>query len=474
MTDDTGRIVRPLTPTARRIVFGDTADHDIDTQLHLMTEVDLAHVVGLVERGLLTIDRAAPLLARIVALRREDFAPLRGQAAPRGLYLLYEDHLIRQLGAEAGGNLHIGRSRNDLNATVLLLRLRERVDELLGAALRLQAILLRRAAHHANLVMPIYTHFQPAVPITYGHYLLGVATALERDLVGIEQATDGLRTSPLGAGAVGGTDLPLDPGRTAYLLGFDRAALNSIDAVASRDTALRILFAATTTALTVGRLVTDLQLWSSQEFGLLTFPDELVGSSSIMPQKRNVFLAEHVKAKPALVFAAAQTLVMAAKGVPFTNSIEVGTEGVSGVWSGLDAATDALVLTRLLVRAAVPDADRMSERARDGQTGATAMANRLVRAGVPFRTAHHRIGALARQGRLVDDLPVARVVRDAEYGGGPGPGSVAAQRRRLHERWAAHVRTQHAWRDTRRGRAAELDKAVAAVLGEAGYGRWVR
>ena len=474
MADDTGRIVRPLTPTARRIVFGATADQDIDAELWPMTDIDLAHVVGLVERGLVGTERAAPLLACILDLRRRNFDPLRGRPAPRGLYLMYEDFLIGKVGTDAGGSLHTGRSRNDLKATVLMLRLRRHVDELLDETLRLQAILLSRARRHADQVLPIYTHFQPAVPVTYGHYLLGVAAALDRDLVGIEQAADGLRASPMGACGVGGTDLPLDPARVAHLLGFDRPAINSIDAVASRDTSLRLLFAATAASLTTSRFATDLQLWSSQEFGLLRFPDELVGSSSIMPQKRNVFLTEHVKAKPALVFAAAQTLAMATRGTPFTNSIEVGTEGVSGVWSGLSAALESVVLTRLLAMGAEPVPDRMTDRAEQGWTTATAMANRLVRDGVPFRSAHHEIGKLVRRGQRVDDMPTAAdVARDSEFGGGPGPASVAAQQQLLRGRWAAHLAVHRSRRDTLRSRAAELEKAVEAILGDVDDRRWL-
>jgi argininosuccinate lyase len=381
---------------------------------------------------------------------------------------MYEDHLIHALGKEAGGSLHTGRSRNDLKAATLLLRLRNTARELIEETLRLQAVLLRRGERYRDVVMPVYTHFQPAVPVTYGHYLLGVATAVDRDLLGLVQATGGLRTSPMGACGVGGTDLPLDPARVARLLGFDEPASNSIDAVASRDTVLRLLFAATSLSLTLSRLATDAQLWSTQEFALLDFPDNLVGSSSIMPQKRNVFLLEHIKAKPAIVSAAAQALVMACKGTPFTNSIEVGTEGVTGVWPGLLAVSDAVVLSRLIVGGAIPAAERMTTRAEQGRTTATATANRLVRDGVPFRQAHHLVGALVRQGLAERGRPAlspAQVVREAEYGGGPGPSSLTGQLETLSREWTRKRGEHLGWGATLRARERELDRAVTAITG---------
>ncbi len=374
---------------------------------------------------------------------------------------------------------------------MLQLRLREQVRGLFEDAVRLQVILLRRARRYADVVMPVYTHFQPAVPVTYGHYLLGVATALDRDIAALRQAADGLRCCPMGACGVGGTDLPIDPARVAHLLGFEHTATNSIDGVASRDVPLRVLFAATSLALTTGRFATDAQLWSTQEFGLLDFPDHLVGTSSIMPQKRNAFLLEHIKAKPAVVAASAQTLVMASKGVPFTNSIEIGTEGVSGIWDGLRATRDAVVLTRLMAADAVPRPDRMADRAAEGWTTATALANRLVRDGVPFRQAHHQVGALVRQclaeadstapangngngqrGVLVGgartEVPSpAQVVADTVHGGGPGGSSVADQFERLRGRLAEHVAADRAWGELLRSRRRELVETVAR-----GIRRW--
>src|SRR5207248_6286633 len=143
------------------------------------------------------------------------------------------DWLAGRLGERTAGILRTGRSRNDLNATVLRLRLRRPVKRLLTEVLRLQAVLLAGARRQAGTVMPGYTHYQPAVPTTYGYHLAGVARALDRDLDALAAAAAGLDTSPLGAGTGHGTALPIDPARTAALLGFERPSPHALDAVAA-------------------------------------------------------------------------------------------------------------------------------------------------------------------------------------------------------------------------------------------------
>ncbi|MDQ3758079.1 MAG: argininosuccinate lyase, partial [Actinomycetota bacterium] len=408
----TGRITSGLHPTITEIVFGADVDHAIDAELAHITQVDRAHLVMLVEQGLVAKETAATLLRAIDGLRAEGFASLRGKQAPRGLFLLYEQHLA----GAGGGVLQTGRSRNDLNATVLLLRLRTAWAMTVDAALALQAALIDRAAAFADVVMPAYTHYQPAVPITYGHWLAGVAFAIGRDIDALVD-TD-LSRCPLGAGSVGGTALPIDAGRTAELLGFEHPVANSVDAVASRDTVLRLLAAATICGTTVSRVCADLLPWLGGEYGFLSLPDHLVGSSSLMPQKRNPFVLEQAQGRTGAALGAFTAAATAMHGTPFTNSIAVGTEAVGHVWPGLQAVTDALRLVALVVEGAVPDEHRMVQRAVEGYTTATALADRLVvDDGMAFRDAHHAVGArineLEAAGRPIDDegLDPASVVQ---------------------------------------------------------------
>lgn len=480
---DTGRIRRPLDWRARKIVFGSHADRAIDDELPFYVRIDRAHLVMLLERGILPRDRGHRLLAAIDALVGEDYAPLRGRAAPRGLYLLYESWLSETLGEEVGGAVHLGRSRNDINATVLRLRLRPYYRRLVREVLRLLAVLVRRAERYAGLTQPIYTHYQAALPVTYGHYLAGVAVALLRDLRGIEDAAAELDRSPLGAGAAGGTTVPIDTGRTAALLGFTDGVLHSVDAVASRDLVLRLLAAATVLGVTLSRLATDLQLWSTAEFDLVRFPDELVGSSSMMPQKRNAFLLEHVKGRGGAPLGAFTAAVVAMHATPFSNSVAVGTEGVKPLWHALDELTESAVLARLVTAGAEPQPGSMHRRAVEGFTPATELANQLVmETGMSFRQAHHRVGEAVTEagergepfdvaaGRLLREhglaveaewLDPAAVVSRAAYGGGPAEASLRRILSELREGWAQAARRL----DERSRRWGEGERALAEAVG---------
>ncbi|MET9554807.1 argininosuccinate lyase [Streptomyces sp. NPDC006645] len=427
----TGRLTRTLNPRTRRIVYGAQDFDDIRRELAPISTVDLAHVVMLTESGLLPGPVAAALLHRVRRMRADGFRELEGLDAPRGAYLMYEGHLVRELGADVGGKLHTARSRNDIKATVTAMRLRDELIELTGQLLRQQAVLLARARAHAHVVMPVHTHFQPAMPITYGYYLAGIASALDRDLTALLHTLAEVDRSPLGAGAVAGTDLPIDPGRTAALLGFSGPAPHAMDAVASRDSVLRAVGCAASAAVTLSRLATDLQLWSTQEFGFVAFPERLVGGSSAMPQKRNAFLLEHVKAKAAVAIGAWTAVASAMKSTPFTNSIEVGTEAVAAAWPAFDALHDAVLLGQVLVSGARPDAGRMDRRAREGFVTATVIANRMVARGVPFRTAHHVVGAAVRDAVAAGEHDLTAVARPEELGldpraASPTPGEVVA------------------------------------------------
>lgn len=468
MSDGVGRILGELGQRTRRVVYGELSPADLQAELALTMKVDRAHLVMLVERRLVSPQAARALLRCLDELAADRLRPLHGRPAPRGAYLMYEGYLIERLGAGVGGVLHTGRSRNDLKATVTQLRCR---DWLLGyaeQAIRLEAILLARARAHASVVMPVYTHFQAAMPASYGYYLLGVALAVGREIDALVAAAAGLGACPLGAAAVAGTDLPIDPARTAELLGFTGASPHALDAVASRDVLLRLLAAAAGLTVVLSRLATDLQLWSTVEFGFVTFPDRLVGGSSAMPQKRNAFLLEHLKAKPGKALSAWTAAAGTMAATPFTNTIEVGTEATESAWPGLHAAEQAVLLGQVLVSGARPVGERMAERAMTGFTTATALANRLVRDGVPFRTAHRQVGDAVRRAvaagstglEPVGDL--SEVVRAQAYGGGPG--AFAESFRRACAAWEGHRRWRLGWRESLAGADAALAAAVTSLV----------
>jgi argininosuccinate lyase len=477
----TGRLVAELSARTRQLVYGELSPAEVAAELALMARVDQAHLAMLTSNGLISPAAGRALLGCIAELSGQGFGPLLDRPAPRGLYLMYEGYLIEKLGPDVGGVLHTGRSRNDLKACITMLRLRDWLLDFGEQAARLTAILLSRARAYRSVVMPVYTHFQAAMPISYGYYLLGLALALERDLDALEAASTELRSCPLGAGAVAGTDLAIDPALTARLLGFSIGNPHALDAVASRDVALRMLAAVSSLTITLSRLATDLQLWSTAEFGFIEFPDRLVGGSSAMPQKRNAFLLEHLKAKPGQTIGAWTAAASTMAGAPFSNSIEVGTEAMSSIWQGLRSGEQAVLLAQVLVSGARPVPDRMAHRAESGFTAATAIANRLVQQGMAFRTAHHLVGDAVRRAIEADstklaefgppgwldgigraELNLADLVQDQRFGGGPGdfdrPFGQACVSWKGHRQWVGD------WRQLVSSSAGQLAAAVESLV----------
>ena len=474
----TGRLSTALNPQAHAIVYGADPAADAAEELGLISEVDRAHLVMLTERGVIAAAHSARLLAQIERLRGTAFAQLRDRPMPRGVYLAYEGLLSELLGEEVGGVLHTGRSRNDLGATTVRLRAREHCGRLLDAVDALAESLLDRAVKYQDVVMPAYTHGQPAVPITFGHYLVGVAASVVRGYADLVAAGAEIEVNPLGAGAVGGTSVPIDPARTAELLGFTGVAVNSVDAVASRDFALRLLAGISTLGVTVTRVAHDLSVWTSEESGLLHLADDLVGSSSMMPQKRNPFLLEYIqgKASASLGYYVGAVSAMASAG--YTNAIAVGTEAVRQLWPGLAEGAAAATLLRLVVDGATPDEQRMNRRAADGFTAATYLAERLVASGVPFRSAHHEVGRrvlaaldagapLDADGAYGTDLDPAAVAAASAYGGGPGGGTVVHAVDLLRERMSGPRGLLAARRGRWAEAAAMLDEAARSIVGAA-------
>lgn len=471
---DTGRLTTAFNPQAHRIVYHQYDAAEIVAELRMIGEVDRAHLVMLAERGIAATEHVAVLLGEIGRLRDTDFAAVRERPIPRGVYLAYEGLLADALGQRAAGVLHTGRSRNDLNATTVRLRARASYEPLLSAVDALADTLLNQAAVYRWVTMPAYTHGQPAVPITYGHYLAGLAASVLRGYDGLLHAGAELEVSPLGAGAVGGTSIAIDPARTAGLLGFSAVAPNSVDAVASREFVLRLLAEVSVLGVTVARAGRDLSVWTSEEFGLLQMPDDLVGSSSMMPQKRNPFVLEHIQGRATTSIGAFTAAASAMVTAGYTNAIAVGTEAVRQLWPGLRSATDVVTLLRLVLSSAVPDRRGMRDRAVAGFTSATYLAERLVADGVPFRSAHHQVGAsvlAALQagegltGPAGVDLAPETVAQACAYGGGPGGDSVERMLKLLGEQRSSYRSAFDERRNRWAAAANLLDDAVCRLVG---------
>ncbi|MER9756174.1 lyase family protein [Mesorhizobium sp. M0166] len=412
--------------------------------LRYQATIDEAHLVMLADQGLVSQALAAELLTHILALQHEGFQCLEGRDARRGLYLAYETQLAARAGPENAGWLHLARSRNDLNATISLLVLREAVctiSQLIGTA---QNALLERVDEASRLVAPLYSQYQIALPGSPGHYLLGVFFALTRERQRLHSLLDDIRNCPMGAGAGGGTSIPIDPLKTANLLGFELPSFNSLDAVASRDHHLQVLSVFAGISILLGRVAQDLQVWTTREFAFIDIPDNLAGGSSMLPQKKNPFLLEHIKGSASIVMGAYVSAATAACKAPFSNSIEVSNYGCASLSLAEEALKRGLTLTSLIVKLMSFHVRSMRENLDDGLPMTAVAAERMASRGVPFRKAHTLVGEIAAglsqdggvakrrselASRLADVLPASlEECRDAlRFGGGPAERSTRVQ-----------------------------------------------
>ena len=210
------------------------------------------------------------------------------------IHMVIEKALIDRIGA-AGGKLHTGRSRNDQVALDLRLWARDAIDDLVDRVRELQRGLVSLAADSAKIVMPAYTHLQRAQPILAGQAVLAYVEMLHRDVGRLADARARVNVCPLGSGAVAGTSLPLDRGRTAELLGFPVITRNSIDATSDRDFLAELCFACAMIAVHLSRWAEDWIIYSTSEFGMIELNDAYCTSSSMMPQKKNADTLELVR-----------------------------------------------------------------------------------------------------------------------------------------------------------------------------------
>ncbi len=312
-----------------------------------------------------------------------------------------------ELRGDVGGRLRAGRSRNDQIANDLRLWCAEAATSLIARTRGLQRALADQAEATADWLCPGYTHLQRAQPTTLGQHLLAHAWALDRDVGRLVDARERtLATSVLGAGALAGLTLPLDPARYAAALGYRGIAPNAMDAVADRDFAVELLSAAAMLAVHVSRLAEEIVLWASEEFGWARVGDAFSTGSSIMPQKRNPDVAELARGKTGRVIGDLVALLTTLKGLPLTYDRDL-QEDKAPVLDAVDALELVLPALSGTVASLAFDRERLAATAAGGGALATDLAEALVRAGVPFRAAHERVGELVarleREGRTLED-----------------------------------------------------------------------
>ena len=359
--------------------------------------------------GLLTAAERDALLAGLEQVAEEwragqfPFAP-----GDEDIHTAVERRLGELIGPLAG-KLHTGRSRNDQVATDLRWWLRSRVDELDSLLVDLLRVTVQRAAAEIDVLMPGYTHVQPAQPIRWSHWLLSHAWAWQRDRERLADLRRRLNHSPLGAGALAGNPFAVDRHALAADLGFDGPIPNSIDAVRDRDYALEFLSWAALLGMHLSQIAEDLILWSSREFGFVQVSDQYSTGSSLMPQKRNPDALELLRGKAGRLTGNLVSLLTTLKGLPaaYNKDLQEDKEplfdSVNTLLVALPVAAGVLATMRIRP-------ERMAAALGD-ELLATDLADTLVRRGVPFRQSHELAGLAVKRsealGVALRELPLA-------------------------------------------------------------------
>ena len=354
-----------------------------------------AHARVLHGAGLLTDPELAEVLAALDVLAADVAS---GAFAPgpddEDVHTAIERGLLERLGP-LGGRLRAGRSRNDQVATDFRLYLRDQARLIAAEIVALQAALLDQAENHVDTISPGFTHLQHAQPVSFGHEIAKHVHALARDIDRLRDWDERAALSPLGAGALAGSSLGLDPQAVAAELGFRGALANSIDAVSDRDWVAEFLFVAAMIGVHLSRIGEEVVLWTSREFAWATLDDAWSTGSSIMPQKKNPDVAELVRGKSGRLIGDLTGLLATLKGLPFAYNRDL-QEDKEPVFDAVDQILLVLPAVTGMIATLRFDTVRISLSAPQGFALATDIAEWLVRRGVAFRDAHEIAGACVR------------------------------------------------------------------------------
>ena len=355
-----------------------------------------AHARALHAAGLLTDDELAGMLAGLDALGADVASGAFGPApTDEDVHGALERGLVERVGAELGGRLRAGRSRNDQIATLIRLYLRDTLRAVAAEVLTVVGALEGQAERHLGVAMPGRTHLQHAQPVLLSHHLLAHAWPLLRDVDRLVDLDRRLGLSPYGSGALAGTSLGLDPEAVAAELGFSGSVANSIDGTAARDLVAEASYVLAQVGVDLSRLSEDVILWCTHEFGFATLSDAWSTGSSIMPQKKNPDVAELARGKAGRLLGNLTGLLATLKGLPLAYNRDL-QEDKEPVFDSIDQLLVLVPAVAGMVSTLTFHPDRLEALAPRGFSLATDVADWLVRQRVPFARAHHVAGATVR------------------------------------------------------------------------------
>ena len=354
-----------------------------------------AHVKMLARAGIIPAESAEAIRKELLNIQQEiESGNFKYDIALEDIHMHIESRLIEILGTE-GARVHSGRSRNDQVALDIRLYLRDEIDTLIAKVREFQAALVDTASRYPKQIIPGFTHLQHAQVVLFAHHLLAYVEMLDRDAERLADCRKRVDVMPLGSGALAGSTLPLDREFVCQELNFSRVTRNSMDAVADRDFAIELASALAIFAMHTSRLSEDLILWSSQEFDFIELDDAFCTGSSLMPQKKNPDVCELTRGKTARIYGSLTALLTLCKALPMTYNRDLQEDKVA-LFDAIDTAEQILAVYPPMISTMQIKPDKMRAAAADPALMATDLAEKLVELGVPFRTAHHRVGSFVK------------------------------------------------------------------------------
>jgi len=355
----------------------------------------VAYAGALARAGLISGEERDRLVAGLERVRDEfDAGTFEVVTSDEDIHTAVERRLGELLGPVAG-KLHTGRSRNDQVAADLRLYLLVEMDALREGLIGLQAAIVAQAEAHMDVIMPGYTHLQPAQPVLFSHWLMAYFWKFQRDRERLADVARRTRICPLGAGALAGNPFDVDREALAADLGFDAVTENSVDAVSDRDYVVEFLGWAALVQVHLSGLAEDLVIWASRAFGFVELAEAYTTGSSLMPQKKNPDALELMRGKSGRVIGHLTGLLTMLKGLPSSYNKDL-QEDKEALFDVVDTLKIELPVTAGVIRTLAVNGDRMRA-ALDDALLATDLADYLVRRGVPFRESHHLVGRAVRR-----------------------------------------------------------------------------
>jgi len=369
-----------------------------------------AHVIMLYENKLLSKIETKKILTALEELKGGNIS--QPDFEPEDIHELIESLVIKKTGIENGGKMHTARSRNDQVALDIRLKIRDDINILLQCLIETISTLLKTAQENTKTIMPLYTHLQQAQVGVFSHYLLSYADSLLRDLDRFMSLYGRVNQSPLGAGPVGGTSLPIDRDSTAKLLGFSSLVENSIDATSTRDFVAEYVANSAIMMTNLSRLSEDFIIWSSAEFSFIELSDDFTSPSSVMPQKKNPDILELTRGKTSQVIGYLTSILTTTKGLPSGYGRDL-QQIKSSIWSTSKTSITALIIIKSMLSDLTVNQEKMQKATEEGFLVALDLAENLVLEKIPFRAAHNIVGNLVQfahnSKKLLSDLELSEI-----------------------------------------------------------------